>query len=65
MPATRILAFSGSLRSNSWNAKLVRAALDGVRAAGAEATYIALRDYPLPIYDQEIEDSQGLPSNAT
>ena len=65
MPATRILAFSGSLRTDSWNGKLVRASLEGARAAGAEPTFIALRDYPLPIYDQEIEDREGLPQNAT
>lgn len=65
MPTIRVLAFSGSLRSASWNSKLVQAALGGARSTGSEVTYIALRDYPLPIYDQEIEDREGLPQNAS
>lgn len=60
----KILAFAGSLRKESYNKKLVKIALRGAEEAGAKVTYIDLRDYPLPIYDQEIEDSQGLPENA-
>lgn len=60
----KILAFAGSLRAGSYNKKLVRIAIQGAEAAGAEVTYIDLKDYPLPVYDQEIEDSQGLPANA-
>lgn len=64
MAITRVLAFSGSLRAASWNSRLVQAALTGAQSAGAETTYIALRDYSLPVYDQEIEDRDGLPENA-
>ncbi|GIW74737.1 MAG: hypothetical protein KatS3mg103_1259 [Phycisphaerales bacterium] len=39
------------------------AASRGATAAGAAVQVIRLRDYPLPIYDQEIEDQQGLPEN--
>lgn len=60
----RILAFAGSLRANSFNKKLVKIAVKGAEDAGAIVTYIDLKDYPLPLYDQEIEDSQGLPENA-
>ncbi len=60
----KILAFAGSLRKESYNKKLVKIAVRGAEEAGAKVTYIDLRDYPLPIYDQEIEDSQGLPENA-
>jgi chromate reductase, NAD(P)H dehydrogenase (quinone) len=60
----RILAFAGSLRKDSYNKKLVKIAIKGAEEAGAQVTYIDLKDYPLPIYDQEIEDSQGLPANA-
>lgn len=60
----KILAFAGSLRKDSWNKKLVKIAMQGVRDAGAEVTYIDLKDYPLPLYDQEIEDQSGLPENA-
>lgn len=60
----KILAFAGSLRKDSYNKKLVKIAIKGAEAAGAEVTYIDLKDYPLPIYDQDLEDSQGLPENA-
>lgn len=64
MSNPKILAFAGSLRSDSYNKKLVKIASEGAREAGGEVTVIDLRDYPLPIYDQEIEDRQGLPENA-
>jgi NAD(P)H-dependent FMN reductase len=64
MTAPKILAFAGSLRKDSYNKKLVKIAAEGAKNAGALVTIIDLKDYPLPLYDQEIEDSQGLPENA-
>ena len=61
----RILAFAGSLRKDSYNKKLVAIAAAGARNAGAEVTQIDLADYPLPIFDQDLEAAQGLPENAT
>lgn len=60
----KILAFAGSLRKDSFNKKLIKIAVKGAQEAGADVTLIDLKDYPLPIYDQDIEDSQGLPENA-
>lgn len=60
----KILAFAGSLRRASDNKKLVKIAAKAAEEAGAKVTYIDLKDYPLPIYDQEIEDATGLPENA-
>jgi NAD(P)H-dependent FMN reductase len=60
MPA-KILAFAGSLRKDSFNKKLVRIAVEGARAAGAEVTLIELNDYPLPIFDQDLEATSGMP----
>jgi chromate reductase len=62
--AQKILAFAGSLRSGSFNRKLVRIAAEGARAAGAEVTEIDLREIPMPLYDGDIEREQGLPPNA-
>ena len=59
-----ILAFAGSARSNSWNKKLVRIAAKGARAAGAEVTDLDLADYPMPIYDGDLEAAEGQPANA-
>jgi chromate reductase len=60
----KILAFAGSLRADSYNKLLVRAAAEGARAAGAEVTYVDLKDLPMPIYDGDLEAAQGLPENA-
>lgn len=60
----KILAFAGSLRKDSCNKKLIKIAAEGAREAGAEVALIDIKDYPLPIYDQDIEDSGGLPENA-
>ncbi len=64
MTTPRILAFGGSLRRDSLNQKLAAAAAEGARAAGAEVTLIALRDFPLPVFDQDLEDADGLPEAA-
>ena len=63
MPVPKILAFAGSLRVGSYNKKLVRIAAEGAGLAGAEVTVIDLRDFPLPIFDEDAE-AQGTPENA-
>jgi chromate reductase len=63
MAMPKILAFAGSLRKDSFNKKLIKIAADGARRAGAEVTLIDLRDYPLPIYDGDIEAATGIPEN--
>ncbi len=60
----KILAFAGSLRSGSFNKKMVRIAAEGARAAGAEVTEVDLRDIPMPLFDGDVEREQGLPPNA-
>lgn len=64
MPTPRILAFGGSLRRDSFNQKLAAVAAAGAREAGAEVTLIALRDFPLPVFDQDLEDAEGMPAAA-
>ncbi|MBE9178065.1 NAD(P)H-dependent oxidoreductase [Oculatella sp. LEGE 06141] len=60
----KILAFAGSLRTDSYNKKLVKIAADGARAAGAEVTYVDFRDLPMPLYDEDLEAKEGIPPNA-
>ncbi|MHC4819064.1 MAG: NADPH-dependent FMN reductase [Planctomycetota bacterium] len=61
---SKVLAFAGSTRTDSFNKKLVRVAAAGARAAGADLTVVDLRDYPLPLYDGDLEAEHGLPENA-
>lgn len=60
----RILAFAGSARRDSLNKKLARAAHAGAKAAGAEATFVDLEDYPMPIYHGDLEVASGMPQKA-
>lgn len=62
--APKILAFAGSTREGSYNKKLVQIAAEGARAAGAEVTYLDLRDVPIPLYDEDLEAKEGIPENA-
>lgn len=55
---------AGSLRSGSFNKKLVQIASAGAKAAGAETTFVDLRDYAMPIYDGDLEEREGLPPAA-
>jgi chromate reductase len=58
------LAFSGSLRAGSYNQKLVKIAADAAREAGAQVTLISLADYPMPLFDEDLEESEGKPEAA-
>lgn len=60
----RILAFAGSLRKDSFNQRLVRLAARAAESAGAKVTVINLRDYPMPIFDEDLEAAIGLPEPA-
>ena len=60
----RILVFAGSIRRESLNQKLAGAAAEHARAAGAEVSLINLADYPMPLYDGDMEDGEGPPENA-
>lgn len=62
--APRILAFAGSTREASFNKRLVRIAVEGARSAGADVTLIDLRDFPMPLYDGDLEANEGLPEQA-
>jgi NAD(P)H-dependent FMN reductase len=59
----RILALAGSTRRDSFNKKLLSIAARGARAAGAEVALIDLRDFPLPLFDQDLEAEEGMPEN--
>jgi chromate reductase len=64
MSALKILVIPGSLRSGSLNARLAAAAAHEFALAGAEVTRISLADFPLPIYDGDLQTKSGVPKNA-
>ena len=61
---TKILAFSGSARKDSYNQKLVKIAAAGAEKAGADVTLINLADFPMPIFNQDLESASGMPAEA-
>jgi chromate reductase, NAD(P)H dehydrogenase (quinone) len=60
----RILVISGSARVDSVNRKLARQTVEALRHAGVEATLADLRDFPMPIYDGDLEAGEGIPPAA-
>jgi NAD(P)H-dependent FMN reductase len=60
----RIVAFAASLRTGSFNRSLIAVGADAARDAGAQVTLLDLREFPLPLYDADLEKSTGLPENA-
>ncbi|WP_291869478.1 NAD(P)H-dependent oxidoreductase [Bradyrhizobium sp.] len=64
MAALKILVIPGSLRSGSHNARLAAAAAHEFALAGAEVTRISLADFPLPIYDGDLQTKSGVPKHA-
>ena len=64
MGEPKLLAFSGSARQASINQKLVTQAAALAESAGAVVRLINLRDYPMPLYNQDDEDAHGEPDAA-
>lgn len=64
MSQPKVLAFAGSARRESLNKKLARTASEHARNAGLDVTWIDLRDYPMPLYDGDLEAESGIPDSA-
>jgi chromate reductase len=64
MPAPKILVFAGSIRTGSMNARLAALAAKEFALAGADVTRISLLDFPMPIYDGDLENRSGPPEAA-
>lgn len=64
MSAPRILVFAGSARRDSINKKLAAAAAQEARALGAEIELLDLADFPMPLYDGDLE-AESFPQNVS
>ncbi len=64
MPAPKILVLPGSTRSGSHNVRLAALAAKELTLIDADVTRISLADYPLPIYDGDLEAKSDPPANA-
>jgi chromate reductase len=64
MSALKILVIPGSLRTGSLNARLAATAAYEFAQAGADVTRISLADFPLPIYDGDLQSKSGVPKHA-
>lgn len=64
MNAPRILVLAGSLRTGSYNRLLAKAAAQQLETLNAQVTLLDLADYPLPIYDGDLEQASGVPTIA-
>lgn len=60
----RILVLAGSLRKDSYNKRLARVAAGFLREAGAEVDLMELNEVPMPLYDGDLEEAEGLPPGA-
>jgi len=56
----KIIAISGSFREKSFNKMALKFMVQGAQEAGADVETIDLRDYMMPIYDEDI-DKAGKP----
>jgi len=64
MPTPKILVMPGSTRTGSHNVKLAALAAKELTLLDADVTRISLQDYPLPIYDADLDARSGQPANA-
>lgn len=60
----QVLVFAGSTRADSLNKKLARAAAEALERTGVAVTQADLRDYPMPLYEGDLEAASGLPAHA-
>ena len=64
MPIPKILVLPGSTRIGSDNIKLAALATKELTLLDVEVTRISLADYPLPLYEADLDARAGQPANA-
>lgn len=64
MPSPKLIALSGSARRGSLNRAVLSTAAIAASSTGAKITLVDLNDYELPVFNQDLEDAEGLPDAA-
>lgn len=62
--SANLLFLAGSTRQDSFNRKLAHAAFRNAQDRGHAAELVELSDYPMPIYNGDLEAQDGPPENA-
>ena len=62
--STNLLFFAGSAREGSHNKRLARLGATIAEANGIPSTFADLGDYPMPVYDADLQARDGIPENA-
>lgn len=60
----RVLVMGASLRQDSLNQRLASLVAQAATRAGSEAELVSISDFPVPLYDQDLEAPDGLPEGA-
>lgn len=60
----RVGALAASNRRGSHNRRLLRVAMGALADIGAETDHLDLRGYPLPLYDADLQERDGVPAGA-
>jgi len=60
----RLMFLAGSAREQSWNKKLAHLGAEIAHANGLPSTFADLGDYPMPLFDGDLEQAEGPPENA-
>ncbi len=58
----KLLAFSGSLRKDSFNQAIVKVVAKAAQDAGAEVKVAHLKDFIVPIFNEDDEAESGVPA---
>lgn len=64
LSSTKLLFFAGSSRDASYNKRLAQLGAEIAEANGIAATFADLGDYPMPLYNGDLQTLEGVPENA-